>query len=347
MRARLVTMLLASVVSVGCAKSAPSTSTSAPTAKATTTTAKEEAPKQKNPRMGDSAVYVDGKSVAVMRYLELPPTVQPITRKTSDGYEITRYGLASYFKALGIDMAKVKGAHFFGGRRCAFVGGDELRSLGDELKFSFTMKDRGKPRIHRAHKMQADLSIDMLTGLVVYVEKEPPTLREDAEGTFLFYPDGKKVDGVPYANEEQGNGTRVYVDGKLAATLKRKTLSNKALIPGDDAHPHFSLAAYLDSVGIDAKQAKTIDFVAGDDVVARQGTGSKLTFTLPAKSQGKAVFEVPKANADGQTASTRISAIELYVHSNPPARTVTPPEQDDVPGQGNGAGQGGRQDDEG
>jgi hypothetical protein len=350
MRASRIVPWISLALLAGCAKSAPSTATSAPTQQPapTATGAQAEQPKVKQPRMGDSAIYVDGVSVGVLRALELPASLKPEDSMLGNGYERRRYGMMSYFKTLGLDPTRIKGAHFYGGRRVCFVPGDELRQVGDELKFSFTMRDRGKPRVHRARAMKANLSIDMLTGVVVYVDKAPPTLSEDNGASVLTYADGKVVTGVPYADEEQGNGTRLYVDGKLTATLKRKKISNSALIPGDDAHPRFSLAGFLDTVGVDAKKAKAVDLVAGDDVVARSPEGTKLAFTLPAKSQGKAVFEVPKASAGSDTASTRISAIQLYIRTTPPARTVTPPEQDDVPGQqGNGGGKGGQQDDEG
>lgn len=345
-------VLLATLAS--CAKSAPTTASSSTAAAPTTATAPAEQ-KQKQPRMGDAAVYVDGKSVAVLRALELPVGMKPVITNVN-GVERSRYGMLTYVKALGVDPAAIKGIHFYGGRRVAAVSGDEIRKVGDELKFSFTMHDRGKPRIHRAPKMQAELSIDMLTGMVIYVNKEPPVVTEIDGVSALAYPDGRKVTGVPYADEEQGNGTRVYVDGKLTATLKRKTLSSKALIPGDEAHPRFSLAAYLASIGVDDKGVKSVDLVAGDDVVARSKDDSKLTFSLPAKSQGKAVFEVPRSQGspragtpgsrEGETARARVSAIQLYVRTNPPARTVSPPEQDDVPGAGAGGGRG-SQDDEG
>lgn len=340
-----MTGLLTCVSLASCTKKSPSTSS--PAAQPAALDQQLEAQRQKQPRMGDCAVYVDGKSLAVMRFLEMPSSMKPITRTLPNGYEITRYGMASYLKALGIDLAKVKGAHFYGGRRVGLVAGDELRELGDKLQFSFTQKDHGKPRIHRAHGMKATLSIDMLTGVVVYVDKEPPALDDDNGASVLIYPNGQKVKGVPYADEEQGNGTRVYVDGALKATLKRKTLPNAALLSTDDAHPRFSLPLYLASMGVVTKNAKAIDFVAGDTVVARNTGVSDFAFSLPAKSQGKAVFEVPKAH-EGETAKTRISAIQLYVHTTPPARTVVPPEQDDVPGPNNNDGRrsGGPQDEE-
>jgi hypothetical protein len=344
MRAITASLLVTCAMLASCQKSAPSTASSS-TANAPAATANAPgAERVKQPRMGDAAVYVDGKSVAVMRALELPAGMKPYVSNLN-GVERSRYGMLTYVKALGVDPATIKGIHFYGGRRVMGVPGDEIRRLGDDLKFSFTMHDRGKPRIHRPSNMRGELSIDMLTGVVIYVAKDPPVVTEIDGVSALAYADGKKVTGVPYADEEQGNGTRLYVDGKLTATLKRKTLSNKALLPGDDARPRFSLPAYLTSIGVDAKGAKAIDLVAGDDVIARSKDDSTLTFSLPAKSQGKAVFEVPKAR-EGETASARVSAIQLYLRTNPPARTVSPPEQDDVPGAGAGGG-GGSKDDEG
>ena len=60
----------------------------------------------------------------------------------------------------------------------------------------------------------------MLSNVVFYVDKAPPVMNKDGE---LVYPDGDVVEEkVPYASEEQGNGTRIYVDGALVSFVRPK-----------------------------------------------------------------------------------------------------------------------------
>ena len=143
-------------------------------------------------------------------------------------------------------------------------------------------------------------------------------------------PDGSAVAGkVPYAPEEQGNGTRVYVDGALVGTVKRKKLTSDLAVPGDesDAGPtKFSLVAYTGKLGVDAKRAKAIDLVAGDDLVAHLAAdGAKsVTFSVPSRNRGQALVDVPSSSGDGGSGSkpARISAIQIFVKTNPPVRDV-------------------------
>jgi hypothetical protein len=138
---------------------------------------------------------------------------------------------------------------------------------------------------------------------------------------------------VPYADEEQGSGTRVYIDGALVGTVKRKKLTNDVLAPSPtDAkadmasssklEDRFSLLAYAAKLRPEAKQAKALDLVAGDDVVAHvSAEGARaLTFNVPARSRGQAVVDLPTS----ETASSRarISAVQIYVRVAPPTRAV-------------------------
>jgi hypothetical protein len=173
-------------------------------------------------------------------------------------------------------------------------------------------------------------------------------------------PNGLPVEGkVPYAPEEQGNGTRVYVDGTLIGTVKRKKLTNDMLATLDTANAktdtavvsdtkagedRFSLLSYATKLRPDAKQVKSVDLVAGDDVVARvtpEGARS-LTFNVPARNRGQAVVDMP--SADGAPRRARISAVQIYVSSTPPARAIV--KLDDAPEAALGSGQGGSGSDE-
>jgi hypothetical protein len=314
----------------------------------------EAAPDQeKRPRFGQSAVYVDGKSVGVVRFPELPAGVTPRREHLGGGFYSTRYSVGEYLRALHIDSAKIRGVHFYGGQRVSILDKAEFARIGDRVLLSFTQGDRGKPRIHfPSIPMKLNTRIDMLTNIAVYIDKEPPTLK-DGE---LVMPDGTIIeDKVPYAPEEQGNGTRVYVDGTLVGTVKRKRLTNEMLLkaPAADqaaaktsattSEDRYSVLAYAGMLRADAKQAKAIDLVAGDDVVARVEDVSSLSFNVPQRNRGQAVVAVP---VKGATRPARISAIQIYVRTQPPARPVVDLDAAPDAALGSGRGHGGGSDEE-
>jgi hypothetical protein len=281
------------------------------------------ADKEKRPRLGEAAVYVDGKPVGVLRRQELPAKLPPHVIKLGEGYETTRYSLTEYATALGVDVKKLKAAHLYGGSRVVVVDRAELTRIGAEIMFSFVQGERGKPRIHfPPKKLNVNTTIDMLSGMAFYVDKEPPTLK-DGE---LVMPDGTSATGkVPYAPEEQGNGTRVYVDGTLVGTVKRKKLTNDIAAPAaKETDPtKFNLVAYAGKLNIDAKNAKSVDLVSGDDVVAHLAPekAKGVTFYVPSRNRGQALVDVPQG--DG-TRAARISAVQIFVKTASPSRVVVP-----------------------
>jgi hypothetical protein len=292
----------------------------------------EAADKEKRPRLGEAAVYVDGKPVGVLRKQELPPTLAARIVDLGEGYKVSRYSLTAYITALGVDAKKLKAAHLYGGSRVVVVDRAELTRIGAEISFSFVQGDRGKPRIHwPPKKLNVNTTIDMLSGMAFYLDKEPPTLK-DGE---LVMPDGTSATGkVPYAPEEQGNGTRVYVDGTLLGTVKRKKLTNDVAVPGSEnasGPTKFSLLAYAGKLGVDAKRAKAIDLIAGDDVVAHLEPDSAkgVTFHVPSRNRGQALVDVPDGKTDAGTQAARISAVQIFVKTNPPSRALV--KLDDAP----------------
>jgi hypothetical protein len=332
-----VLAIAAAALAAGCAQKrtqpaaqSGSRQVSAPVATAPAVPADDPAAdREKRPRFGESVVYVDGKPVGVVRASELPTSLQPRVIKLAGGYETKRWGFLDYARALGIDTKRIKAMHLYGGSRAVVVDRAELTRIGEGITFSFVQGDRGKARVHWPPvKLHTNSTIDMLSNVAFYVEKEPPVLR-DGE---LVMPDGTPVEGkVPYAPEEQGNGTRIYVDGKLVGTVKRKNLTSEMLVTGaakakagsskDAAEDRYSLLAYAARLRPEAKRATSIDLVAGDDVIARLSseTARALTFDVPRRNRGQAVADVPSGTG---TTRARISAVQIYVSSTPPARSV-------------------------
>lgn len=324
----------------------------APAPPAAEPVAQAAADTEKRPRLGDAAVYVDGQSRGVLRRLELPDTLKAHLVMRPGGEQATRFYFAEYAKALGIDPSKVRALHLYGGSRVSIVDQAEFQRIGGEIAFAFSQDDRGKPRVRwPSKKLNVNTAIDMLSAVAFYVDKEPPHLLIE-EGT-LAMPDGTPVEGkVPYAPNEQGNGTRVYVDGALVGTVKRKKLTDELLAPvpaGKESDPaSFSLVAYAGKLGIDAKRAKAVDIISGDDLVARldsKGAG-KVTFRVPSRNRGQANVEVPAAEPEGKALVARVSAVQFFVKSAPPARKVVSIDEasDATPSPARGGGGGGSDD---
>jgi hypothetical protein len=316
-------------------------------ARPTPPTTGEPPPAMKRGRFREATVYVDGDPRGILRALEMPPSLKTHAMASNVG-SIDRYYVAEYLQVLGVDIAKVKTLHFYGGRRIAVVSGSELRRFPTTLSFEFAGGDRGKPRMHfPGGDFQTNTSVDMISGIAVYVDKEAPRYINDGGGAgYLAFADGKAIEGVPYAPEEQLKGTRVYVDGVLVSTLKRKLLPNELLLDGYGASgpAPFSLAKYLDSIGASTKGARAIDLITGDDVVQRidgkdwDSQKKTFAFTIPARSQGQLVIDIPSSNA----LKAKISTIQIFARMEPPKRWIAPPEfvaMADAPG-GSGDGDG-------
>lgn len=304
----------------------------------------EPAPVMKRGRFREATVYVDGNPRGILRALEMPPSLKTHAMTSNVG-TIDRYYVTEYLQVLGVDIAKVKTLHFYGGRRIAVVAGNELRRFPTTLSFEFAGGDRGKPRMHfPGGDFEVNTSVDMISGIAVYVDKEAPRFINGAGGEgYLAFADGKVIQGVPYAPEEQLKGTRVYVDGVLVSTLKRKLLPNELAF--DDAAAgasQFSLAKYLDSVGASTKGARAIDLITGDDVVQRidgkdwDSQKKTFAFTIPTRSQGQLVIDVPNTNAW----KAKISTIQIFTRMEPPKRWIAPPEFVAMADAPNGSGDG-------
>jgi hypothetical protein len=342
--------LLGLLLSAGChSKHAQPIAKPAPAAAATVEPV-STADTEKRPRLGEAAVYVDGQARGVLRRLELPNTLQAHVVTRPGGEQATRFYFAEYAKALGIDPLKVRALHLYGGSRVSLVDRAEFQRIGGEIAFAFSQDDRGKPRVRwPSKKLNVNTAIDMLSAVAFYVDKEPPHLLIE-EGT-LAMPDGSPVEGkVPYAPAEQGNGTRVYVDGALVGTVKRKKLTDDLIAPGDkESEPaRFSLLAYASKLSVDAKRAKAVDIISGDDLIARldsSGAG-KVTFRVPSRNRGQANVEVPATDPAAAARVARVSAVQFFVKSTPPPRKVVAIDDapDAAPGNGGRVGGGGSDD---
>jgi hypothetical protein len=297
---------------------------------------------EKRPRFGESAVYIDGKAVGVIRTAELPAKLKARTITYPGGFETQSYGFVDYARALGVDAKRIKAMHIYGGKRVVVVDRAELTRVGDEIRFSFVGTNRSKLRISWPPvKLNVNTTVDQATNVAFYIEKEPPVLKDGG----LVMPDGTPVkEKVPYAPEEQGSGTRVYVDGALVGTLKRKKITNAMAVPEkEDRFSLFSYATMLDpSLNAKQSQVKAMDVVAGDDVVAHvDGANVKtVAFNVPAHNHGQAVVDVSSPAQAGETKAARVSAVQIYLNNPPPVRPVVSVDEASEAALGNGQRQG-------
>lgn len=182
-------------------------------------------------RFPDSVVYLDGVPVSVLRFGELPPTLEPVWKTLASGKVVPRFRFAEYLERLGVDLARVTEVHLYGGRgRVARVKGKDLVRARETLIFSFTQQVKGKPRMHWTPGIVND-AIDGVGNIAVYVEKAPPAWDDEQ---WRLEIDGKPVKGVPYATGDARGGARVYLDGRLVGTIKRNMLpsgGDRALLP--------------------------------------------------------------------------------------------------------------------
>lgn len=278
-------------------------------------------------RTPEASVYVDGAPIAVLRHAELPPGVKT-HRFTHRFGEFHRYLLAEYLQAIKVDVARVQAVHLYGGARIVVIDGAELRKHASDLGFEFTLGDRGKVNMAFPAGIRVNTTIDLVTNIAVYQDRVPPTLHDTGSDSYLAFADGKPIDGMPYAARDEVKGTRVYVDGVLVNTLKRRTLPESIVVDGTAKVMTFSVEGLLRSSGIEARTVKAIDMLSGDDLVVRLDgptwarERASMTFTLPSRSRGLLAIDIPKA--EGQKA--RISAVQVFLKSEPPKRWLAPPE---------------------
>ena len=274
----------------------------------------------KQKRRHDATVYVDGNPVAFIKFFELPPSLSPLKLPAGDTRKAPRFSVASYFEALGLDLAKVREAHFYGGRgRVAVVSGAEIAKKRDIFVFRFTAGERGNVRMEwpgRDELEMTGMQADIMSDIAVYVERTAP--RFDLEKGRIVDDEGKPFAGIPFAPQERPGGTRIYLDGRLVSSIKRKTLPDSVVVPGtpEAGQTRFSLAKVLQIAGVDASKVRGIEAISKQEIVARiAGDEAKNTlgtaeFVMAKESKG--LIELPTIRADA-----KIEALLLHSTSLP------------------------------
>jgi hypothetical protein len=271
----------------------------------------------------DAAVVVDGREVAVLRHGELPPGVPMVASPTSA--QARYFRVADYLGAIGVDVGKVRAVHFLGNRgRVASIEGVELRREPKRFVFDFTRTTEGSPAVMwDTTGLRNTKRIDLIRGVVVFASSEPRAV-DLAKGCYPTATGECDDEAV----QEPAHGTRVYVDGRVVANIKRKQLGDGT---GTSAS---SLLDALRAAGVATSSLRGVEIVADDAVVAR-AVGADLGAHLAAVKlegtrggRGRAVATVPAelvggGAADGP-AKARVEAVVAYRRVPTPVRPLAP-----------------------
>jgi hypothetical protein len=250
----------------------------------------------------DPGVYVDGVPVGVVSFLELPRRLEPtwiegvelLDFKPGDKgprertIKYRRYNVADYLEALGVDLARVKRLDVHGGGTyVAAVSGDDLRRYREGIQFDFSRETEGKVRIYFPDGVAVNTVFDRMVGFSVYVDKTPPEVTDQD----VLALDGKPVVGVPYFGSPLRGGIRVYVDDRLATTIKRNQL--------DPTQTSWSLFGFLAGKGIDTAKLTTAELIYNGkrDVRLSRHELETASFAASSNARGEVTVAEHGANA--------------------------------------------------
>jgi hypothetical protein len=281
-----------------------------------------------NQRFHEATVYVDGVPKIAFTYNEMPPSV-PVYEYTwgeeGDSDKAHHMLVADYLKALGVNLKKVKEAHFYGGRdRVVVVTGDELRKHAKDFYFNFTRDFLGKPRGEWKPGLHTNDKVDISTDLAVYVNKKPP--HWDKENWSLVDDKGQPItEEIPYcADEMPRRSVRVNVDGIYVAYLKRNLLEGN-LQPVNEVNgevpktemPRYKLNELLAKKNIPTSAFRGMDLITRDERIIRISPtdAADVEFTLQRHGGGIAEFSFKGVKAYAK-------AVNVYVKLAPPNRPM-------------------------
>jgi hypothetical protein len=324
------------VSAVGCSKKAPQPEVRAAAPKAVeapTPLAAQQDPndvKHGSRRLAgiDVPVYVDNAQRAVLRYGELP--VLPNLRNEY----APSFRLTDYLRGVGVAPESVKAIYVFdNANHIGSLEGKELVSDPDRFTFSFQggtdgnalteWDTTGLKNLYSPHEIRR---------LAIYVSKPAPAM--DARHHCVLGTNGDCLeDGVPGASDPL-KGTRVYVDGRMVGVVKRRQLADSTIVGHTaDGDYEFSLARLVAMFGGTLENAKSVQFVSGDDVVGSAdaaewaANGNDVHFTLGKHQHGKVRVLVPadmQAKGEGQAAQkdALVTSVQVFVHAQVPQREV-------------------------
>lgn len=326
--------LVAGVVSVGCGKrdvASRAATTVAEAAHASTPSLMPTAEAQHGSRRMknlDVPVLVDGEQIAVLRSGELPTQLVAHDDKENGVEEARYYRFTEYLAAVGVDVSRIKAIHFTANSdRVASIEGDELRAQPARFVFDFLGKTNGSVKAAwDTTGMKNTFHSSEMYAVSVFVNKAAPAV-STLKGCYLV--DGHCSNALAYVDSKVPTGTRIYQDGKLVGMAKRKTLGDALVMGKDGEDTKYSVAKLAQTFGADIANAKSVDLLQGDDVVARfsanewQSSAPALSFKLPQHNHGKIrVFVPANVQAASDTPANREATITaIVIHKSSPLST--------------------------
>ncbi len=250
-------------------------------------------------RWKDTGVYLDGKCIGFLSWAELPIGLKPTWMKDKISAnkrpgskdlgwrwgQQRYYRFTDYLTAMGIDIKTVKELHVYGPKLSNSVVAttkDLLSPAAKDFLFRFGSNVAGKAIPHVPEAFGHGNPPDKLASLMIYVEKEPPQLKEDG-----FYLKDVYQQGVPYHGEPLRGGVRVYLDNRLAAIIKRQELDPKKATKAANGELQWSFAEFLTGQGVDFKNVAEL-YVIRDEMRAEKLAGSDIqSMTFQASAQAK------------------------------------------------------------
>ncbi len=286
--------------------------------------------KQGAGRWKDTGVYLDGKPVGFLNFGELPITLRPTWVKdkvsankrpgTQDpGWRWAQqrfYRFDQYLAALGIEPATVKEIHVYGPKLSQTnisTGKDLTSPAAAGFMFRFGSNVAGKPIPQVPYKFGNGKTPDKISGVMIYVEKTPPTLTRD--GLELA---GEPQTGIPYFGDPLRGGVRVYLDDKLAMIIKRQDLNPAGAKTAPDGELRWNLYTELAAKGVDTAKIVELWALRNELREEKLAGGDLVNLTFEADAQAKGGVRI--VSPDG----TKTKANVIALHTRPIAPAEIP-----------------------
>ena len=253
---------------------------------------------EREQRFKEPAVYLDGKPLGVLMFGELPVPLEPAWFEEkaavpfNPGVEGPRHRIAKqrryryrdYLEAMGVDVARIKELHIYGGNKRAaavVIPGDSIRNL-DGFQFRFGGEIWGKPIPACPAGVGDGKCPDQIGTVTIYVDKEPP----QRKGGHFYFND-KKIEGIPYLGTPIRGGLRVYLDGPMVTTVKRNKLRTQDLkTTGPEGKESYKLFEFLKLQGIDTNTIQEAWLVQYDRRIHKLARADLLDLRFKAGESG-------------------------------------------------------------
>ena len=277
----------------------------------------------------DPGVYVDGVAKGVLRFGELPLSLEPVWHEEEAAVEFKkghkgprhkivkqrRYRWTEYFEALGIDVKSIKEMHIYGGSKrpvAAIVKGEDLRARGDDFMFRFGSDVFGKPIPACPPNIADGNCPDNIRAIALYIKRTPPIRKRG-----YFYLNGERLTDIPYYGPPLRGGVRVYLDGPMVAYIKRHKLAEggEALkVTRRDGEVGYKFVEFLKRQGVDTGSIKEAWLVHRDKFVKRIDRDELMnaTFVAGKRRSGRILFGDDKIETSAiALSSERIAASDI------------------------------------